>query len=274
MHSTDTATPKKPQQFSFVGPGRVYDSVRGPAHPLTLNGAVLWAALCAALMAAGCGRTSLDQAFGTPITDAAAAVEHPPDLAMDRPVDRPVDRAVDRSPDRAIDRAIDRPIDRPIDRAADRAADHAADHAPPACVPEPEICNGVDDDCNGSIDENLPAIPCPNGGNQYCVAGHYSDCPQRCEVCVPGSARTCFTSFCTYWGTQPCAPDGRSFGPCQEAKSVPPECLAIAQNMQRSAALEQCCLKNGYCCVDTFDLDNDGDRNEMIGNCGAVSCDP
>src|SRR5450432_238032 len=224
MHSTDTATPKKPQQFSFVGPSRVHDSVRAPAHPLTLT----CAALCAALIGAGCGRTSLDQAFGTPVTDAA------------------------------VDRAVDRP----------------ADHAPPACVPEPEICNGLDDDCNGSIDENLPAIPCPNGGSQYCVAGHYSDCPQRCEVCVPDSARTCFTSFCTYWGTQPCAPDGRSFGPCQEAKSVPPECQAVAQNMQRSAALEQCCLMNGYCCVDTFDLDNDGDRNEMIGNCGAVSCAP
>ena len=106
------------------------------------------------------------------------------------------------------------------------------------------------------------------------MAGRYSDCPQRCEVCVPGSARTCFTSFCTYWGTQPCAPDGRSFGACQEAKSVPPECEAIAKSMQRSAALEQCCLDNGYCCVDTFDLDNDGDHNEMLGNCEAVSCVP
>lgn len=262
MRSTDTATPKKPQQFSFVGPCRVHDSVRVPAHRLTLT----CAALCAALVAVGCGRTSLDQAFGTPATDAAGAAEHPPDLATDRPTDRPVDRAVDRSPDRSIDRAID--------RGADRAVDRPADHAPPACVPEPEICNGVDDDCNGSIDENLPAIPCPNGGFQYCVAGRYSDCPQRCEACVPGSARTCFTSFCTYWGTQPCAPDGRSFGPCQEAKSVPPECLTIAQNMQRSPALEQCCLDHGYCCVDTFDLDNDGDRNEMLGNCEAVSCVP
>jgi hypothetical protein len=267
MHSTDTATPKKPQQFSFVGPSRVHDSVRAPAHPLTLT----CAALCAAWIAAGCGRTSLDQAFGTPVTD--AAVDHPVDRPVDGPVDHPADRAADRPVDHPADRAIDRSADR-RDATADLAVDRPADHAPPACVPEPEICNGLDDDCNGSIDENLPAIPCPNGGSQYCVAGHYSDCPQRCEVCVPGSARTCFTSFCTYWGTQPCAPDGRSFGPCQEAKSVPPECQAVAQNMQRSAALEQCCLMNGYCCVDTFDLDNDGDRNEMIGNCGAVSCAP
>jgi len=257
MHPTDTATPSKPQQFSFESACRVHDSVPWTALPPTLT----CAALCAALCAAGCGRTSLDQTFGTPVTDAAGAVEHPPDRPVDRPADRPADRAIDRPADRVV-------------AMADAAVDRHADHAPPSCVPEPEICNGVDDDCNGVVDDNLPAIPCPSGGYQYCVAGRYSDCPQRCEVCVPGSARTCFTSFCTYWGTQPCAPDGRSFGPCQEAKSVPPECQAIAESMQRSDALEQCCLDNDYCCVDRFDLDHDGDTTEMIGNCGAVSCVP
>ncbi len=254
MHSTDTATPFKPQQFSFGGPCRVHDSVRGTALSPGSTSLALCSALFATLVAAGCGRTSLDQAFGTPGTDAASTA--------DRPADRPPDHRADR------------PIDRPADAAVDIAVDRPVDHALPSCVPQPEICNGVDDNCNGAVDENLPAIPCPNGGFQYCVAGRYSDCPQRCEVCVPGSARTCFTSFCTYWGTQPCAPDGRSFGACQEAKSVPPECEAIAKSMQRSAALEQCCLDNGYCCVDTFDLDNDGDHNEMLGNCEAVSCVP
>src|SRR5262249_33825562 len=37
------------------------------------------------------------------------------------------------------------------------------------CVPSPETCNGLDDDCNGQIDDGLPAIPCPGGGARYCV---------------------------------------------------------------------------------------------------------
>src|ERR1022692_2259738 len=103
MHSTDTATPPKPQQFSFAGPCRVNDSVRGPGLPPMLT----CAALCAALYAAGCGRTSLEPPFGTPVTDASGAVEHP----ADRPIDRPADRAVDRAVDR-MGTTTDAPFDR------------------------------------------------------------------------------------------------------------------------------------------------------------------
>jgi hypothetical protein len=220
---------------------RVHDGVRKTA-------------LCLVFFAAACGRSGLEPAFapGAPLVIAPdAAIEHAPD--------RPADMAMEHAPDA------------PPDALPDAAAEHPA---PPACVPTTEICNGVDDDCNGQVDENLPAIPCPNGGYQYCVAGRYSDCPRRCEVCVPGSSITCFTSFCTFWGKQACAPDGRSFGACQEDKAVPPECQDVAKNMQRSAALEQCCIENGYCCLDSFDLNNNGDRNEMLGHCEAVTCGP
>jgi hypothetical protein len=33
----------------------------------------------------------------------------------------------------------------------------------PACVPAPELCNGVDDDCDGSVDENFAQGPCTVG---------------------------------------------------------------------------------------------------------------
>src|SRR5580704_2240208 len=39
---------------------------------------------------------------------------------------------------------------------------------------------------------NMPPIPCPGGGYEYCVAGQYSACPQRCGVCIPGSQQVCF----------------------------------------------------------------------------------
>jgi hypothetical protein len=142
---------------------------------------------------------------------------------------------------------------------------------PKGCTPHPETCNGVDDDCDGEIDQGLPAIPCAGGGEQYCIAGRLSACPVRCEACIPGSERVCFLSYCTYWATQTCASDGRSFGVCRE-KHVPAECEDIAKANKDSAALEQCCLDKGYCCRDEYDLDHDGDSHEMLGSCDEVSC--
>jgi hypothetical protein len=56
--------------------------------------------------------------------------------------------------------------------------------SPGGCVPKPETCNGVDDDCDGAIDEATPgAILCPNGGQ--CVMGQCSGVPQMCGPNTP-----------------------------------------------------------------------------------------
>ena len=144
--------------------------------------------------------------------------------------------------------------------------------SPTECVPSDETCNGVDDDCDGQVDE-LPPQACEGGGYQYCVAGTLSACPQRCETCMPGTQRVCFLSYCKYWAVQTCTADGKSFGKCRE-EDPPPECKHIADKQKYSAALEQCCLDNGYCCLDEFDLDKDGNDNEMLGNCEELSCEP
>jgi len=146
------------------------------------------------------------------------------------------------------------------------------DAQPSVCVPTEEICNGSDDDCDGLVDE-LPPIACPGGGEQYCVSGAWSACPQKCEVCMPGSERVCFNSYCKYWGVQTCTADGKSFGKCKE-HDPPSECKSVAKEKKYSSELEQCCLDNGYCCRDTFDLDDDGDSGEMLGNCEDVLCKP
>ncbi len=140
----------------------------------------------------------------------------------------------------------------------------------PGCIAQAETCNGRDDDCDGAVD-NLPAEACQGGGFRFCVAGRLSECPRRCDVCVAGSVRVCENSFCSFWGEQECAADGQGFGNCREAEP-PPECKAIAKKFENSRQLEQCCLDNGYCCLDEHDLNGNGNRREMLGACGDVAC--
>jgi hypothetical protein len=117
----------------------------------------------------------------------------------------------------------------------------------------------------------MPPMPCPGGGHSYCVDGHYSECPKRCGICVPGSQRVCFKTYCTRWGTQVCASDGLSFGSCQE-HGIPSKCAPIADQYGTSAELEQCCIDSGACCEDRFDLNNNGDYGDQVGACMATSC--
>jgi alpha-tubulin suppressor-like RCC1 family protein len=75
------------------------------------------------------------------------------------------------------------------------------DGAPGACMgqvlPADEICDGVDDDCDGATDEGL-GCACLPGMTQPCYAGP----PNTAGV---GACRA---------GRQTCVPDGSTFGPC------------------------------------------------------------
>jgi hypothetical protein len=212
-------------------------------------------AMGVAVSAGACGRTMLEPYYPPNFDSSPIVVDAGLDLPRDVPPDMPPDVPPDLKPDL--------PLEHPPDARPDVVT----------CVPRgAEMCNGVDDDCNGAVDDGLPAIPCPEGGERLCVGGNYSDCPRRCEVCVPGSKRTCITSFCTYWGNQSCASDGRSWGACRETEA-PEACREVANRMMRSPELEKCCIDKGFCCVDEFDLNNNGDRTEMLGRCESVVCD-
>jgi hypothetical protein len=118
---------------------------------------------------------------------------------------------------------------------------------------------------------DMPPVPCPGGGFEYCVAGHYSECPKRCAACVPGSTRVCFITYCRSWGVQTCAADGLSFGVCEET-SPPSQCASTADSDKMSPALEQCCVDSGNCCQDLYDLNGNGDTSDQVGNCSGTTC--
>jgi len=142
------------------------------------------------------------------------------------------------------------------------------------CVPADERCDGIDNDCDAQIDEGLPAEPCPNGGASYCVGGRRTECPRGCAVCQPGSERVCFVSYCTIWGEQQCESDGRGWRRCREQE--PPDACKSDDNgfggASDSEEAERCCIEEGFCCEDYWDLDGDGDTDEMVGACDGVSC--
>jgi hypothetical protein len=275
-------TKKSPAGLQRNAPSRVRGRV---SKGLVRRGSVAsdWLAFAAlAVGLAACGRSPIDLApptsvpvmvtvdAGVPKVDAGvptvdAALDLPADLPLDLPVELPVDRPADL-PREATPDLLPPPHDAP-------PAERPPVEAGPVCHPQPETCNGVDDNCDGKIDEDLPAIPCPGGGSRYCVSGRYSECPRRCEACLPGSVRECFTTLCTFWGTETCASDGRAFGACKEGKP-PANCASAANGGTRTRALEDCCIAEGLCCVDEFDIDGDGDRTEMMGRCDTVMCGP
>jgi hypothetical protein len=127
------------------------------------------------------------------------------------------------------------------------------DQCPPGVeMPTDEICfDDLDNDCDGETDE---------------------DCTREDCLCIPGARRICDYSpiYCA-WGEQFCAADGLSWGPCAEI-TIPLECAPV--ETWYSPMAEACCIDQGYCCQDQWDLDGDGDGWESLGNCVDIVCVP
>ena len=48
-------------------------------------------------------------------------------------------------------------------------------------IPSDEIENGLDDDCDGEVDEGLTCLPCVAGGSEDCVSDCGTDGRRKCE---------------------------------------------------------------------------------------------
>jgi hypothetical protein len=59
------------------------------------------------------------------------------------------------------------------------------DAGPVTCAPRVEVCNGVDDDCDGAVDEGLDVLRCGVGACAREVPSCAAGQPQRCEAGAP-----------------------------------------------------------------------------------------
>ena len=129
----------------------------------------------------------------------------------------------------------------------------------------PEVCNCIDDNCNGLVDEDLIRDCTVAGqiGHQMCVDCRWTEC-LTCTVCIPGATRFCDTPTYCSWGEQRCNATGSDWGTCYET-SPPAGCSGFMYD-------QECCVRTGNCCQDWIDMDGDGDWNDSVGACENVVC--
>ncbi len=103
-------------------------------------------------------------------------------------------------------------------------------------------------------------LNCEDDGSPYTITG---------ECCIPGAWRYCSTEH-ALWGIHYCEEDGEAWGVCSEV-TIPADCVHV--DGWFSPDIEACCIEQGFCCQDTWDLDADEDLWESLGDCTDIVCE-
>ena len=127
-------------------------------------------------------------------------------------------------------------------------------HSPSAAEPI-EICNGVDDDCDGVIDDNV--TNCDAASCQACINGACRPRCGPCDDCVGGvcqsrcgSCQTCVNGTCGPCDAGQC--QGCVSGVCQSTCDGA-QCLACAGNGTCATTCSVCETCLGGTCMDACD---------------------
>jgi Putative metal-binding motif len=146
---------------------------------------------------------SIDVVIDVPVD---VSVDVPIDVPVDVSVDVPIDVPVDVSVDVPIDVPVDVPIDVPIDVLSDAPCQDADGDGYPTCENDCDDANplvnpgafdfpnGIDDDCNGGVDN--PILDC-GGGLQYTSQNPF-DYAKAIDLCQTTSAMA--TGAAKTWG--------------------------------------------------------------------------
>ncbi|MCB9551670.1 MAG: terpene cyclase/mutase family protein [Myxococcales bacterium] len=170
-----------------------------------------------------------------------------------------------------------------VDNNCDGRVDEALRNACGRCGPLPaERCNGVDDDCDGRTDEN-PADICP--GAEICARGVCGDpcagneCPDGSQRCVDGACLDpCDAADCPAgWGCR----DGFCIDPCDEVDCSPGQaCVAgrcVANTCYETGCPEGQLCRDNNCVADPCAgvrcaLEEFCDDGECVPSCATISC--
>ncbi len=143
--------------------------------------------------------------------------------------------------------------------------------APPACDPllgaVAESCNGVDDDCDGAIDDDLAELECGQGVCQHSVAACSDGQPNSCDPLAGAQAEVCDgqDNDCDGATDEELTPTLCGVGECEHLVSA---CEAGAPGTCNpfEGALPEAC--------DELDNDCDGETDESLGDltCGLGEC--
>lgn len=159
-----------------------------------------------------------------------------------------------------------------------------------------EICNGIDDDCNGQVDENVQTSPCGPGvcasANRTCSNGAEVACSYTVnppsgyalnEVCGDGLDNECdgqvddgctctISSSVSCWtgSSAACPPDGGvCLGVCRRGMQT---CAALSDGGTGFGACGGQTMASIESCTDTTDNDCDGRTDCADSDCSGRAC--